>query len=566
MKRIITLLLCAALFISTFLTACSGANEKNQPESSQVQASTAAVNNTDSKLNNMNEPGVFPIVKEKVNLNILTGQSSLIVNMETNEMTKYMEDKTNVHINWQVSANLGDTKRIMLASGDYPDIIFSGNIGREEQMLYGPKGVFVPLNELIEKYGVETKNMFNNLTYVKQEITNPDGNIYGLPMVSETYHMMFRYKMWMNTEWLKKLNLNMPETTEDFYQVLKAFKENDPNGNMKKDEIPLSGISNRFNGMPTYLSPVTFLMSSFITDDGNDRWAQPFNGTLDTILTKPEFKEGLKYLNRLYKEGLLDTEVFTQDLTVLKQKGENPEGALLGAVSCHGPHMFTNMGGDTFKKYDPVPPLKGPAGVQSTAYVPDRVFQGAFVITNKCEEPEVAFRWADWLYSEEATQWTINGREGKEWRKAESGETGINGKPGKWAIIAKINELQNVNWAQMGPSVRTSEWRLSQVAPQDIYSNEGFETRLYQATKLYDGHHAEDVFPVSLFVPLEDASESAQLRDTIYKYVDETTARFITGDLDIDSGWDGYVKSLNDMGLNRFIELNQKAYDSVYKK
>jgi len=554
-----------ALCLSVLLTACGGTEEKGQTDNKTVQTSASA-QNEDSKPANMNEAGVFPIVKDKVTLSVLTNQNGLIVNMETNEMTKYMEEKTNVHIDWQISANLAETKSIFLASGDYPDVIFNGDITQEEQMIYGPKGVFIPLNELIEKYGVETKNMFNQLSFVKPEITNPDGNIYALPMVSETYHMMFRYKMWINTEWLKNLNLKMPETTEEFYQVLKAFKEKDPNGNKKQDEIPLSGITNRFNEMPTYFSPVTYLMSAFITDDGNNRWVQPFNGKLDTILNKPEFKEGLKYLNKLYKEGLLDTEVFTQDPSVLKQKGENAGTPLLGAVSSHGPHVFTNMDGETFKKYDAIPPLKGPAGVQTTAFVPERVYQGCYVITNKCKEPEAAFRWADWLYSEEATQWTINGREGKEWRKAEAGETGINGKPAKWAIITKINELQNVNWAQMGPSVRTAEWRLSQAAPTDIYSNAGFEARLYQASKLYDPYHTEDIFPVNIFLPLENAAEVAQLRDALNKFVDESTARFITGDLDIESGWDGYIKSLNDIGLNRFIELNQKAYEMVYKK
>lgn len=560
MKKFLSSFLVFALCISVVLTGCGN---KDKGETAQSTATQSAA--SQSEVSNMNPSGEFPIVKEKITLKFLVPQAGYISDMATNEMTKYMEEKTNVHIDWDVSANFSEVKSVVLASGDYPDAILGGGITQEEQMIYGSKGSFLPLNDMIDKYGVEMKKMFSALTYVQGEITTPDGNIYAMPSVSETYHMMFRNKLWINSAWLKKLNLEMPKTTEELYNVMKAFKEQDPNGNGKKDEIPLSGIISRTNGAP-YQSPVPFLMSAFITDDGDKRWAQPFDGKLDTIVNKPEFKEGLKFIQKLFKEGLLDTEVFTQTGEVLKQKGENPGAPLLGAVASNAPHAFTNMDGEAFKQYDAVPPVKGPAGVQTTAFVPDRVFQGFFVITDKCKYPEVAFRWGDWLFSEEATYRSILGVEGKDWRKAEANEVGINGKPAKYAKIASINDIQNSNWAQNAPNLRTAEWRLSEVAPEDIYTKAGFEKRLYQASKLYDGFQTEKVFPSNIYIALDKAAEAAQLKKDVYDYIEQSIAKFITADVDIDKEWDAYVKTLNDMGLSKYIELNQNAYDAVYGK
>ncbi len=77
--------------------------------------------------------------------------------------------------------------------------------------------------------------------FYKDLITAPDGNIYALPQVNECYHCMYQQRMWIYKPWLDKLGLKMPTTTDEFYEVLKAFKTKDPNGNGKADEIPLSG-------------------------------------------------------------------------------------------------------------------------------------------------------------------------------------------------------------------------------------------------------------------------------------------------------------------------------------
>jgi putative aldouronate transport system substrate-binding protein len=106
----------------------------------------------------------------------------------------------------------------------------------------------------------------------------------------------------------------MPTTTEEFYQVLKAFKERDPNGNGKADEIPYIGTNASLLNYPD-----AFLMNAFIYNNyfQNNFHLMINNGKVDAAFNKPEWKEGVKYINKLFKEGLMPLETFTQDLHVI---------------------------------------------------------------------------------------------------------------------------------------------------------------------------------------------------------------------------------------------------------
>src|SRR5690349_6367426 len=131
--------------------------------------------------------------------------------------------------------------------------------------------------------------------------------------------------MWINNEWLQKLNMPMPRTTEEFKYVLEAFKNQDPNSNGKKDEVPLSGS---VGIVDTNIIP--FLMNGFIYDDGKKSLLLK-NGKLDFAANKPEWKQGLEYMRSLYKDGLIDPGAFTQNGDAYQKLGDNAGAEILGA-------------------------------------------------------------------------------------------------------------------------------------------------------------------------------------------------------------------------------------------
>ncbi|MGG4345290.1 ABC transporter substrate-binding protein [Paenibacillus lautus] len=513
----------------------------------------------------LSAPGTYPLVQEKTTLKVMVRGNPLVENFETNEFTKWYEEKTNVHIEWEVvpEQSMQEKLNLVLASEDYPDVIMGLNISPAQQMIYGSQGAFLPLNDLIEKQGPNTKKIFQDNPEIQSTITALDGNIYALPEVNECYHCSMSQKMWIYEPWLKKLNLEMPETTDELYEVLKAFKEQDPNGNGVQDEIPLSISPKSWSS-----SIDAFLLNSFIYNPVyGSSYKHIFikDDKLDVAFNKPEWREGLRYMNKLYAEGLLAPESFTQDDNQLIQIGENPDNVLLGASTGGHQGIFTQLLGESGRwlEYKTVPPLKGPNGVRYAALDSTGLNPGAFVITKKAKHPELALRWADGLYEREHTLRSVYGRPDEEWREAKYGEIGINGEPAVWSELKSYGTVQNIAWIQTGPSLRTNDFRLSAVAKGD----DDLEVILYNETKnKYEPHKPTDVSTVPpLFLTNEQASEVADLSKTINDYVDEMMARFVIGDADLDKDWDGYVKQLEAMNVARYLEIYQEAYDGRSK-
>ena len=547
MKRILLILLMLTVALAGF---AAGAEEETV---SKVELSA---------------PGEFPIVKEPVTLKFFARLHPIVEDMSTNDMSKYMEEITGVKVEWeQVPQNAVNEKRtLLLASGDYPDVLFSVSVTREEEMIYGPQGVFVALNDLIEKHAPNLSKIYADKPHYAQQMTTPDGNMYSMPHINECYHCIYAQRLWINQPFLDAVGLSMPTTTEELYQALKAFKTKDPNGNGKADEIPLSGAVDGW-----HVKLPAFIMNAFIYFDengpNNTLFFRMENGKIDFVANKTEWREGLRYMARLYAEGLVDPAAFTQDGSQLRSLGENPDIALLGAGVAGGPNVLTKNGGPSgrYTIYRPVPPLKGPAGFQSLGYYPPTA-NSDFVVTSASEYPEVAVKWADHLYSREATLRSVFGRRDEDWRFAKDGEVGLNGKQAIWYRFTAFGTLQNSLWAQVGPSYRPIELRQGQVAAEDIYSPQGLNTRLAKITReVYDqGYVPDEVFP-PVYMSQDVAAEVSQLKTTIGSYVWEMTARFMIGELSLDSDWDGYLSELDKMGLAQYLKLNQEAYEAQYK-
>jgi putative aldouronate transport system substrate-binding protein len=503
-----------------------------------------------------------------VTLSAFVSPSPQIENLDTNTFTKTLESKLNIQFKFEVapSAGANDRKQLLLASGDYPDIFLSGNLTQAEQLKYGKQGVLIPLNDLIAQYGSNIKAAFKKKPELEKAITAPDGNIYALPSVNDCFHCWYSQKMWINTSWLKKLNLKMPTTTEEYYQVLKAFKTRDPNGNGKQDEIPLSGA---VGGWHTEVTG--FLMNAFIYDNEQDYFYMK-NGKVALAAAQPEWRKGLEYIHRLYAEGLIDPASFTQNTDALAQIGNRPGDNILGSTTVgHIGMAFSTKPGETrHKEYDTVPPLIGPDGNQTAGYY-NSIGNGNFAITNKASKAQAvaAIKLADYLYTEEAAVLNEWGPENLWWRKGQPGEVDEHGRQAKYFLKPEFyaQQTQNEEWAQMGILFRDRNYRESWAVPKDPYGDDGYEHRLYMETaKNYEGKEPKETFPLDIFMESADASEAAQLKTQINDYIKSNTVQFITGNKSLSTDWDAYLKGLKGLKLSRYLEIYQNAYDRIYKK
>lgn len=523
-------------------------------------------------------PGTFPITTEKVTLKVFAPSIPTIIDLATNKFTLWYEERTGVHIEWitapQESAS--DVLNMMLAGNDLPDIILGVQVSPSTEELYGTaEKMFVPLNDLIDQYAPNFKAIMEARPEVKAQITALDGNIYALPSLQDCYHCSYSQKMWVNHDWLKKLNIEPPTTTEEFYNMLVAFRDQDPNGNGLKDEIPLIGAKENEGW---YQSVTGFILNAFVYDSGVYNAVKDYvtkDGVVDTSINKDGYREGLRYLNKLYTEGLIYPDSLTMKYDQVKALALAEE-ELVGAAPAGHSAMFLDIvtNPERYSHYSALAPLKGPEGVQHVTHFPYfPVTTGEFIITEKNPYPEISMRWADDFYGYETSMARAWGKEGEGWRKAEPGELGLDGvTPAIFKTLIPFDEqAQNDNWSWLGIEYTDNVlWNgINVTTPDmDLYSAEGFEKLLWVETEnKYEPYKTEDYKELpGLRMNSVDTDELTMLQIQLKNYIEESRSRFIIGDLNLDNDWDAYIKNLNDLGLARYLELKQIAYDAAFKK
>jgi len=513
--------------------------------------------------------GTLPIVKTPVTISAYATLSPWIQDLRTNDATKELEKRTGIHLELVVvpgeGSNVNERRNLMLASGDFPEIFLSGNFTNADILQYGvEQKIFQPINTLIDKFGANVKKAFAYYPSLQANLTAPDGNIYGLPNINDCYHCTYSQKMWINNGWLQKLGLKMPTTTAEFAAVLKAFKDRDPNGNGKADEIPLMGSIN------SWQNPVhNYLLTAFVYANGSDNITVK-DGKLSYSPATEEWRQGLRYIRQLYQDGLIYPASWTQSREQAQQIGDNPDVEILGATTGGHLGMFMRIedGYDRPRHWEALAPLKGPQGVQYAA-IYQYISGASFAITNKAKNPDAAFRLADDLWSEEGTLLMDFGLEGVNWKKAGPNDKGLEGGTAKWTDIrgsAGHGNVYNTDWGQAAPTLRTAEYRAGWTANQDLLSVAGYELRLHQETKNKFAPYAPKEWFTPVFLNPKQIEEAAQMLTNISDFVNQSTVQFIVGDKDLDKDWDAYIAQLKKLNLDQYIQMNQTAYTAKFAK
>jgi len=553
-KHVVKLFLLSLILSSFIITAACGTGTA-QPD---IQESTTAAGELARQA--MNPAGILPIVTEPVTLSVFSGARPGI-DFETNLAALEFERLTGVNINWmQVpDADRVTRQNLMLATGDYPEILMVwGDVGSHAMIYHHAQmGMFRPITYYIERYAPNLQRLFEAHPYVRDDMIMPDGHIYGFPAIDDCFHCSMNQKMWIYRPWLDALDLDMPTTTDELLYVLRAFRDRDPNGNGIQDIIPMLGATGHIR------SEVDIILTSFITSDGANR-LQVRDGNIIPIFDTPEWRDGLRFLNQLYREGLLSSYTFVLDRGAQRPIGDNPDHNRVGVKLAFWIGATVTVDHEDqdgrWTGWELIPPLMGPNGHQEALFVPLRGNHRA-VITDALPEEmmPIAVRWLDNFLDPEVALTMTLGIEGKNWRRAEPGEVGIDGGPASWAMIRGEDTPEN---AAMGQLVnwRPHDLRMGEVANRDIIE---IETRLYDSTLLQLPYRQsiDNIVPVLVF----DETQTAEIVDfqtNINQFVFESIARFTVGDLDIENDWDWYLRELELMGLSRYIEIMQQAFDA----
>ncbi|WP_309122173.1 ABC transporter substrate-binding protein [Paenibacillus sp.] len=490
----------------------------------------------------LNKEGL-PIVGEKLTLTMVAPKTQLAPEYGEMEIFKRLEASTNVHIEWN---NIPDTdyqekKNLLLASGDLPDAFYGAGFSDYELITHGKDGTIIPLEHLIAEYAPNLSKLMEERPDLKAAITAPDGHIYGLPTWEENELGTNPFFHVINTAWLDKLGLKFPETLDEYTEALVAFKTQDPNGNGKADEIPLS-----FMHMG-WCMDIGGLFGAFGLPDNLDHRIVRDGKVIFTAI-QPEYKEAVKYFHeKWYKQGLIDPESFTQDAPQYLAKGKTPDASLGSFVWWEIEEV---VGTDRAEDYALVPPLVGPNGHRTIGRGngggPGR---GTFVITKANEHPEATMRWIDEQYEPYMAAQIHWGPIGIVYEKDANG---------------KLVNLPLPEGVAMG------EFR-QQVAPNGagVITSDHFKTivdmeprakqRKLDLEKYYEPYMEDENYPSIFFLP-EELEIINRIEPDLMKFVNTQRAKFIV-DGNIDQDWDGFVKQVKDMGLDELMEIYQKGLD-----
>jgi len=572
MKRkaqILSALLALILVTSACGTTAPQASESAASTAATVSASAAesssAAATAEAKLLADPGPADAPFVNGTYDLTVGLATDTNITDYETNTYTTLLEKKSGINLSFEFfPAKEAKQKLAILVASDsnLPDVVCLG-LSDMEVASYGSSGAFLALNDFFDtnSYYIK-KRLSEGADKMLPYITSPDGKIYTVPKYNPEYGNEWDGRFWINKTWLEKLSLKAPTTTEELFTVLKAFRDGDPNGNGKKDEFPLIGSNNGWNTKPS-----RFLMNSFIYFNDPCNYLIAENGKLDVAYNKTQWKAGLEFMNKLVQEELLSPLTYTQDNDQFKQILENPDIQLVGSMPAGSMSIFQT---DSKRKQDMthLAPLTGPEGISWATKRP-QLFDNFGYVTKFAKDPDVAFRLLDLMWEDEISVSARFGERGVHWDWAGETEKGMGlyegmGIPATIKIIENIwGQPQNAQWSDPAPAFRPYEYGVGGQTwdGKSIYDSQYMTA---QAVPFYLNKAPKEIVLRLLFTT-EENDEIAEISSSLITYVNEQMEGFIVGAIPL-SDWDNYVSELDKIGLTRYLEVAQKAYDRMNGK
>lgn len=485
------------------------------------------------------------------------------------------ERLTGVKIIWE-AIPMDDYDQVMgtrLASGkNLPDIFVIPWDSNPDKLGYD--GVAIPLNDLIEENAYYLNQVMDAYPVVRSGITSADGNIYAYPGFGEGYikdvadlqsgnitnpgaNLCLNVSM-IRKDWLDKLNLEVPVTLDDWYNVLKAFKTQDPNGNGKADEIP---VTPTFNVRDIYRFGEAFGL--YRSGNAECRWDVDENGNVFFKDTTEGFKKTLEFLNKLYMEGLLDTEYANVGYEKTSEKiNRNLVGALTSDWISNIPTYNASLknAGIEDVNWIPVNPIQNPDG---KSMVTNRwsVWKTA-AISKDCKDPALAMKWLDFqTLSPEGVALTTLGIEGVsyEWQDGKAVLTEEAKHPSDGISTGEF--LYTLGARGQLPYPQTKEFYDFMWGDEPTLLNYGTQFTFDQIRQPFPCSGTSAALPFTE----EETAIRGELETTIMTYCDEMAIKFIEGKEPIEN-FDKYVETLESYGLSQLVDLHQTAYERFLGK
>ncbi len=551
-KRVLALLLAAALLIASFAACGNNAPTSSAPESSQAEAqpsSAAESSEAGEAAGNVNLEG-YPIVNEPLTVSMMGVRVGIHGDWDKMEFFQIMEEKTGINFTFDTPAGevFEEKKNLALNGGTYPEVFFAAGLSKEQQVKFGSQGILLPLEDLIDKYCPNIQKMFEEVPGTEGSITAPDGHIYALPQLM-VLPIALAGSMWVNIDWLDALEIapeDLPTTVDGFYDLLVRFRDEDPNGNGEQDEVPFTLFEDTDKGDSLYKNFLPYfgvLSPEFYVDD---------SGVIHYGMLDENTKVAFQWFQQLFQEKLLDNNCYVQgSADAMAQGSEGKNGAGFHALPRF---VFGNMEIEKEAQYPCMPALSSSVNPQQTTTKGNGLTQGCFALTDKCsEETAIAMmRWVDYLYSEEGTTLCHFGPEGHIWEVSDKDPA-----MKKWIQPEDGRNTEEVRGGEITPACGAgcpyyfkNEYYLMDDLQEEARKN-WVETNMWP--------YAKTILPEMYLTEEEQATIDMYYTD-LKKYRQENSAAFVANGRSLDE-WDSFVEGLKSLNIDELIAVYQQAYD-----
>lgn len=534
------------IIIVLLFTACSSSKPSGStgtPDTGEAAKST--IEST--------EPGTFPISNEPITIKIMVPySSSQSTHIGDLEMIKEYEKMTNVHVEWEEVAEeaYNEKYKLVLASNDLPDAFGSG-FSYDGSIIYSyaQQGLIMPLEDIIDKVGVNTKKYLNEREDFRKLSTYPDGHIYALPSIDENQNIRMSRFLVINHTFLDRLNMEVPTNVSELHDYLLACVSADLNGDGAKetglsfaDATKLTRLFSMFG--------VSWERNSYIHYTGNDDFT--FAPTMDKT------REALEYFHKWYEEGLIDPEIFTQNDAQLKAKGTDSGVAL----SIADTYAMVNGGDASKNEYHIMDAIPGPNG--ESLWARDGLIPGfganQFFITYINQYPEETIRYIDYWMDNGVNALTNRfGPEDYSWKW-------INKDAGIWTETANVPTGETRNM-ELSTLYCTWGYGIPYWCFSDFWSKKEItvDNALERGAAINNSYikAASPGLP-NIIYDKDDNKEALTIKADLFKYIDSAVSMFLTDGV-TDETWNSFVQMCDKLNADRWVELYKTYYENLYK-
>ena len=507
----------------------------------------------------------FPLAEKTT----LTGTISYPANTESdpNKRTIFerLQEKTNVEINWtaiqadqwsdKISLEMANTK-------DMTDFIFTAGFSDNDLLKYAKQGVIIPLEEYLDAYMLNLKQVFDTYPEYRTMCTDTDGHIWALPWIEQLGSGKEAIQTvgdmsFINKKWLDFLGLEVPTTTDEFEQVLIAFRDHaselQQKFNIDGDIIPMSCIVNDGDQDPSIL--INGFGEGYGDADKGRHIAVTNDKEVICSATQDGYKDGITWLHKLYEEGLIDTESFTQEWSTYVAKGKS------GRYGVCFSWDVANI--DNLEDWVPLPALTADTRniTPQNGSFTSGFDRGRCVVTAVAQNPALVCAWLDQMYDPFQSPQNNWGTYGED-DDFDIFELSTNADGGEMLKHAPLGDASPVE-------VREAEAVGGPLAILDDYYDvyvtcpDDAQYRLDWIKEYYTPDMNSDYVYPNVFMSQDDTKKISNLQTDIEKLINANKSDWIMNGF-TDADWDQYISELEAYGLDEYLELFQKYLDAYY--